>query len=91
MDAAERQEIGQTRRRVLVSNRAANMITSLHPFNKRKANATLAAVRSSVLDAANVRKIAGIDNAFVARAGDLRVFFERDGDSVVVTSIIAPD
>jgi hypothetical protein len=74
---------------VLVSNTAANMISSLHPFNKSKANAALATIKSSVLDPAKVKEIAGVDNAFVARAGDLRVLFETDGDAVVITSVVA--
>jgi len=89
MATAHQHETGSNRRRVLVSNTAANMITSLHPFDEAKANATLATIRSSVLDAEKVRKIVGIDNAFVARAGNLRVVFEDEGDSLVITSVVA--
>ncbi|BCM82244.1 hypothetical protein [Methylobacterium indicum] len=92
MAAAQRQEAGSAARRVLVSNTAANMVSSLHPFDKSKAEATLAAVRSSFLDAekAKIEKIAGVDNAFVASVGDLRVMFKTEGDTVIVTSVIAP-
>jgi hypothetical protein len=89
MATAQRQENGSIGGRVLVSNTAANMISSLHPFNKRKVNAALATIKSSVLDPANVNQIVGVDNAFVARAGNLRVVFEKEGDSVVITSVIA--
>ena len=89
MASTERQENGAIGRHVLVSNTAANMMSSLHPFNKSKANAALTTIKSSVLDPAKVMKIAGVDNAFVARAGNLRVFFKKEGDSVVITSIIA--
>jgi hypothetical protein len=88
MATAQRQENGSIDRRVIVSHTAANMVSSLHPFNKSKANAALATIKSSVLDPSNVEKIIGVDNAFVARAGNLRVFFEKEGDSVVITSII---
>ena len=89
MATAQRQENGSTGRRVLVSNTAANMISSLHPFNKTKADAALATIKSSVLDPAKIKKIVGVDNAFVARVGDLRVVFKNEGDSVVITSVIA--
>ncbi|GFZ98652.1 hypothetical protein GCM10010923_03570 [Blastomonas marina] len=89
MDKAKRQEKGSSSRRVLVSSTAANMISSLHPSNKGKAKDTLASVRLSVLDRAKVKKIAGIENAFVARAGNLRVVFRDEGDSFVITSVIA--
>jgi mRNA-degrading endonuclease RelE of RelBE toxin-antitoxin system len=89
MATAQRQENGSSSQRVLISNTAANMISSLHPFNKSKANAALTTIKSSVLDPAKVKKIAGVDNAFVARAGDLRVVFKKEGDSVVITSVVA--
>jgi mRNA-degrading endonuclease RelE of RelBE toxin-antitoxin system len=89
MAVSQRQENSSDSRRVIVSHTAANMISSLHPFNKNKASAALATIKSSVLDPAKVKKIAGVDNAFVARAGDLRVLFEKDGDSVVITSVVA--
>lgn len=91
MATALPQENGSSRRSVRVSNTAANMISSLHPFNKAEAEAALATIKSSVLDAAKVRKIVGVDNAFVAPAGDLRVLFENEGDSIVITSVVAPD
>ena len=90
MATAQRQEDGLSSRRVLFSNTAANMISSLHPTNKSKASAALATIKSSVVDPANVKKIVGVDNAFVARAGDLRVFFKEEGDSVVILSVVAP-
>jgi hypothetical protein len=65
------------------------MISSLHPFSKSEANAALATIKSSVLDPAKVKKIVGVENAFVARAGDLRVVFKKEGDSVLITSVIA--
>lgn len=89
MTTPRQQERVSIRRRVLVSNTAANMIASLYPFNKTKANAALAAIKASVLDSDKVRKIVGVDNAFVARAGDLRVVFKNEGDSVVITSVLA--
>jgi hypothetical protein len=89
MAGAQGQENGSIGRRVLVSNTAANMISSLHPFDKNKAKTALANVKSSVLDPAKVKKIAGVDNAFVARAGNLQVVFKKEGNSVVITSIIA--
>ncbi|WP_031237885.1 hypothetical protein [Mesorhizobium sp. LNJC405B00] len=89
MTTAQRQENRSSHRRVLVSKTAANMISSLHPFNKTKANAALATIKSSVLDQAKVKKIVGVDNAFVARADDLRVVFKYEGDSVVITSVVA--
>lgn len=89
MTTAERQGNGSSSRRVLVSNTAVNMISSLHPFSKSEANAALATIKSSVLDPAKVKKIVGVENAFVARAGDLRVVFKKEGDSVLITSVIA--
>lgn len=89
MATVQLQGNGSGSRRVLVSNTAVNMISSLHPFNKSKANAALATIKSSVLDPAQVKKIVGVENAFVARAGDLRVVFKEEGDSVVITSVIA--
>jgi len=89
MATAQRQENDLIDQRVLVSNTAANMISSLHPFNKSKANAALATIKSSVLQPTKVKKIVGVDNAFVARAGKLRVFFKQEGDSLVITSITA--
>lgn len=91
MATAERQAKGSGSRPVLVSNTAANMISSLHPFNKIKANATLATVRSSVLDPAKVERITGVENTFVARAGELRVVFKNEGDSVLITSVLKKD
>ncbi|MGC1301466.1 MAG: hypothetical protein WA840_03735 [Caulobacteraceae bacterium] len=88
MATAQRQELRRSGRRVLVSNTAANMISSLYPFNKTKANVALANIKSSVLDQTKVKKIVGVDNAFVARAGDLRVVFKNEGDSVIITSVI---
>jgi hypothetical protein len=89
MATARRKENGSSSRRVLVSNTAANMISSLHPFNRTKASAALATIKSSVLDPAKIKKIDGVDNAFVARAGDLRVVFKNEGDSVIITSVVA--
>jgi hypothetical protein len=89
MATAHGRENGTSGRRVLVSNTAANMIASLHPFNKTKANLELAKVKSSVLDPAKVKKIVGVENAFVTRAGDLRVVFKNEGDSFVITSVVA--
>ncbi len=89
MATAQRQENGSGSRRVLVSNTAANMISSLHPFDKSKADAVLARIKSSVLDSSKVKEIVGVDNAFVARAGDLRVVFRNEGNSVVITSVVA--
>ncbi|SFL55528.1 hypothetical protein [Methylobacterium pseudosasicola] len=91
MATARRQEMGSGSPCVRVSNRAANMIASLHPFDKAKADAALATIKASVLDAAKVRKIVGVDNAFVAPAGDLRVLFENEGDAIVITSVVARD
>lgn len=87
--ATARQQDKNSSRRVLVSNTAANMITSLHPFDKTRANAALATIKSSVLDPEKTRKIVGVDNAFVARVGDLRVLFKNEGDSVIITSVVA--
>lgn len=91
MATALRHGNGSNSRRVLVSNTAANMISSLHPFDKAEAEAALATIKSSVLDATKVTKIVGVDNAFVAPAGDLRVLFENEGDSIVITSVVARD
>ena len=88
MATAQRQAEGSGGRPVLVSNTAANMISSLYPFNKTKADATLATIRSSVLDQTKVKKIVGVENAFVARAGSLRVVFRTEGDSVFITSVV---
>ena len=90
MATAQRQANGSSSRRVLVSNTAANMVSSLHPFDKAEADAVLATITSSVLDPAKVKAIAGVDNAFVARAGKLRVTFRMEGDSAVITSVLAP-
>ncbi|NDW07297.1 hypothetical protein [Jiella pacifica] len=89
MTTVQRQENGSSNRRVLISNTAANMISSLYPFDKSKANAVRAKVQSSVLNPAKVKKIVGVDNAFVARAGNLRVVFKNEGESVVITSVVA--
>ena len=91
MAAAERQAQGPTNRPVLVSNTAANMIASLHPFDKKEADAALATAKSSVLDPAKAKRIAGVDNAYVARAGKLRVVFRIEGDSVLITSVLVKD
>ena len=88
MATAQQYESDSSSPRVFVSNTAANMISSLHPFNKRKANAALETIKSSVLDSAKVKKIIGVDNAFVARAGALRVVFKREGNSVVISSVV---
>jgi hypothetical protein len=88
MATAQRQQNGSSSRHVVVSNPAANMISSLHPFSKSKANAALATIKSSVLDPVKVKQIIGVDNAFVARAGDLQVFFKKEGDAVVITSVV---
>ena len=87
---SQRQENASVDGRVLVSNTAANMISSLHPLDKAKAKAALSKVRSSVLDPAEVERINGVNNAFVARAGKLRVIFKREGDGVVITSVLGP-
>ncbi|TGD96308.1 hypothetical protein [Methylobacterium nonmethylotrophicum] len=75
--------------RVLVSNSAADMISLLHPSDETAASATAAAIKASVLDPAKVNKLVGVDNAFVARAGELQVFFKIEGDTIVITSILA--
>ena len=74
---------------VLVTNAAANMVTSLHPYDRSKAKAALTMIKSSVLDPARVKRIIGVDNAFVARAGRLQVVFRKEGGSFVITSVIA--
>ena len=56
--------------------------------NETKANATLAAIKGAVADPAKIKKIAGLDNAFVARSGELDVTFRVEGDSVYITSVI---
>ncbi|MDP4026193.1 hypothetical protein Q8W71_26560 [Methylobacterium sp. NEAU 140] len=89
MATAQRRTTGSSTRRVLVSNAVANMVSSLHPSSKTEAAAALAAIKASVLDPARAERIVGVDNAFVARAGDLRVVFKSEGDSVVITSIVA--
>ncbi|MGI4940289.1 MAG: hypothetical protein ACRYHQ_06955 [Janthinobacterium lividum] len=89
MAIAQRQENASDSGSVLVSNTAANMISSLHPFDSSKAKAALSKIKSSVLDPTKVRKINGVDNAFVARAGNLRVIFKMEGKSLVVTSVLA--
>ena len=90
MATSRRQEDAPVGGRGLVGNTAANMISSLHPLDKGKVKAALPKVRSSVLDPAKVRKIDGVNNAFVARAGDPRVIFRREGDEFVITSVLAP-
>lgn len=80
MATAQRQANGSSSRRVLVSNTAANMVSSLHPFDKAEADAVLATNTSSVLDPAKVEAIAGVDNAFVARALTLVTFDELYAD-----------
>jgi len=55
---------------------------------KSDAGYLLPKIESSVLDPANVNQIVGVDNAFVAHAGNLRVVFEKEGESVVITSVI---
>jgi mRNA-degrading endonuclease RelE of RelBE toxin-antitoxin system len=90
MATAQRHGDGSGRRRVFVSTTAANMIASLHPFDRRKATAALTKIKSSVMKADNVEKIVGVDNAYVVRAGDLRVVFKEEGDSVVITSVVTP-
>ncbi len=89
MVTAQRQENRPDTPRVVVSNTAANMISSLHPDNTSKANAAREKVKLSVLDQTKAKKIIGVDNAFVVRADDLRVIFKKEGDSVVITSIIS--
>lgn len=88
MATAQRRAKGSGDRPVLVSNTAANMVSSLHPFDQTGADATMATIRSSVLDSTKVKSIAGLENAFVARAGDLRVVFRTEGDSVLITSVV---
>jgi mRNA-degrading endonuclease RelE of RelBE toxin-antitoxin system len=89
MDNTQRHEGVPLSGRVLVSNSAANMISSLHPFDESEAKAVLETVKSSVLDASTVKKIAGVDDTFVARVGQLRVIFKQQGDAVVITSVVA--
>lgn len=88
MVTAQRHENGSSNQRVLVSNAAANMVSSLYPSSKAKANATLAKIKLSVLDSSKIQKIAGVENAFVAHADNLFVVFKNEGDSVVITSIL---
>lgn len=88
MATARRRESGEGGRRVLVSSTAANMIASLHPFNRAEADAALETVTSSVLDPARVERIVGVENAYVARVEDLRVLFRNEGDSIVITSVV---
>ena len=90
MATSQQQDNASVGGRVLVSNTAANMISSLHPLDKSKEKAALSKVRSSVLDPAKVKKINGVNNAFVARAGNLRVIFKREGDAFVITSVLRP-
>lgn len=89
MIVAHRQENGSDVPRVLVSNAAANMISSLYPFDEAGARVELEKITSSVRDPARVRKIAGLDNAFVARSGRLRVIFKREGEAFIITSVVA--
>lgn len=91
MSTAPQQQTGAGSPRVFVSNTATNMVSSLHPFDKKEADAALEKIRSSVLDPLAVKKVAGVENAFVARVDDLRVLFKHEGDSVVITSIVARD
>lgn len=55
MATAQRLENGSSRRRVPVSNTAANMISSLYPFSKSKASAALASIKSSVINQTKVK------------------------------------
>ncbi len=73
---------------VRVSSSAANMVSSLHPYDKSQVESTLATIRSSVLDPTRVKRIVGVENAFVARAGNLRVVFKMEGDAIFITSIV---
>ena len=91
MTTAHQKDNSPTSRRVLVSNTATNMLSSLYPLSKPQVNAALARIKSSVLDPTKIKRIIGVDNAFVARDGDLRVVFQNDGDSVVITSVVARD
>ena len=82
---------GLNDRQVLISSTAANMISSLHPFNKTKTLAVEKRIKSSVLDPKNVNEIVGVENAFVARAGKLRVVFTKKDEAIVITSVVAKD
>ena len=82
---------GLNDRQVLISSTAANMISSLHPFNKTKSLAVEKRIKSSVLDPKNVNEIVGVENAFVARAGKLRVVFTKKDEAIVITSVVAKD
>ena len=73
---------------VSISNTAVNMISSLHPTDKSKVARTVKTVTSSVRDEKKVARIIGVENAYVARAGNLRVVFKKSGDKVVIESVV---
>lgn len=88
MTAAQRQGKGSDDTRVSISNTAVNMISSLYPTDKSKVARTVERVTSSVRNEKKVARIVGVENAYVAQAGDLRVVFKKDGDRVVIESIV---
>ena len=89
MANAQTKTKAQPSRRVSISNTASNMLSSLHPTSKTKANAAFAAIKSDMADPTKVKKLAGFDDTYVARGHGIRVVFKKDGDKSVITSIAA--
>ncbi len=89
MPDAQARTKGQGGSVVLISNTAANMLSSLHPHSRNKAQAAIENIKSDIDDPTKVKKLIGYDNVFVAYGHGMRVVFTREGDSSVVTSVSA--
>lgn len=76
-------------RRVLVSNTAATMLSTLFPRNPARVKAAIAQIQADMEDPSKVRRIVGHDGVFVSRGHGLRVVFKQDGDAAVITSVAA--
>ena len=76
---------------VLISNTAINMILSLHHADKERVNKTIQQLTFTVRDQSKAEPLKGLENVYVARSGDLRVIFKREGASVVIKSVVKRD
>ncbi|MGX7704134.1 hypothetical protein [Methylobacterium sp. Gmos1] len=85
MTTTERQQ----ERRVSISNTASNMLSSLFPTSKAKVDAAFETIKADMADPANVQKLAGFDDVYVARGHGIRVVFKQDGDGTVITAVAA--
>lgn len=76
-------------KRVSMSNTASNMLASIFPRNKSKANAAFETIKSDISDPGKVAKVVGFEDLYVARGHDMRIVFKQDEESATITSVAA--